>query len=492
MMSEIEKRVGKCLVIVFASIAISGSIISCASPPELRPSPKDVSFIQSASLEKPRKICVFMDGTANSHSAQTNIRRIYELVSAKRGPERPCFYDVGVGAAELPLTGMAFGAGLSKNVMQAYAFVVQNYRGPQDKIYIFGYSRGARQAQILCDLIDECGIPSGEDAQIFRIEKSGMISKSRSFFRRYKSYISERRNGVENVRINNAEKLPPLRHSLGWPSAKIEFVGLFDCVESMANNVWRGVVRGDLSKGEYQGHGQYVYDLSANVKEAYHAMAMDEKRGLYEVIKWTLPNPSRQGQTLEQVWFAGGHGDVGGGYEESQSLSAIPLNWMISKLEKHRLVQKGYRVFADLRGPVSDTRNFAVGKALANFRRDRPRHESFWMDRYDSSSYPGSITRSIPVVDSSVPLVHESVYRRLTLPNLYRIGDQEIEKYGYRPWLLHKPQGFKISYGERRFPEFSYYSSDPKKSPTQIDLEKFRKDTKSVFTDFKRSKAGGF
>lgn len=430
-----------------------------------------------------RKLCVFMDGTANNHQSQTNIRRLFELISAERSPETLCFYDVGVGAEDLKLSGMAFGAGFSKNVVQAYNFLSENYRGPKDEIYIFGFSRGARQAQVLCDLLDECGLPSDEVKAEYTVNDAGYVHAGRVLLREYKDHVSKRRGGGHS-------DLAAMREESGWKEVTVELVGIFDCVESMGNNVFRGLATGSLKDGVYHGHAQYTYDLPANVKEAYHAMALDEKRGLYEVIKWTLPRERRRYQKVEQVWFAGGHGDVGGGYQESQSLSAIPLNWMLSKLEKHDLVEDGFRVYADLRGPISNTREFGVGKALASFRSDRPRYEALWVDRVDPAEFPGSITRS--KVGTIKPLVHESVYQRLAMARIPGAKKATLEEFGYRPWLLRCPKGFTFSYGNVTYPAYDYISGQIGKPGSTVDVARFRAKTTAVVTDRRKSEAGGF
>src|SRR5947207_2001697 len=69
-------------------------------------------------------------------------------------------------------------------------------------------------------------------------------------------------------------------------------------------------------------------ELSGNVHFAYHALAIDERRGPFQPSLWDFkPKPE---QKIEQVWFAGVHSDVGGGYQEP-GLSDIAMQWMMDK-----------------------------------------------------------------------------------------------------------------------------------------------------------------
>lgn len=460
----------------------------CASTPEERPSAKDYSRSAEVCSEsgvnccqpdtKKRKLCVFMDGTANDYDSHTNVRRLYELISAPRDPNVLCYYDPGVGSNELPLAGKIGGAGFSKNVSQAHVFLRQNYcavRG--DEIYLFGFSRGARQVQVLCDFLNECGLPpvnadgewlslaSTTESEVrtrFRDEMSSIQLQSRKLFINYKRYLKERRR-----QLDERNKYPLIAEQTGWKVPIIKFVGIFDNVESMANNVLNAMAHQSLRSGNYQDHIFYEYDFPSNVVEAYHAMALDEMRGLYEVIKWVRPQVMPHGQNLEQVWFAGSHGDVGGGYESTQSLSAIPLNWMLGKLDhqKHDLFPQGFRVYYDqtFEAPITDSREFLLpGKVLRNIRSNVLRYDYFWYEFFENPRKPSSLKYS----NSNLirPLVHNSVVKRMqrTFPPK---GRSELEEYGqYRPWVFSAvPAGLP-----------DIYDGDPSNGLTAVDFESLR------------------
>ena len=74
--------------------------------------------------------------------------------------------------------------------------------------------------------------------------------------------------------------------------------------------------------------GFFNAHLSPDIKNAYQALAIDEKRGVFKPALWT--GEINSDQAVEQTWFSGVHSDVGGGYEQA-TLSNVALSWMVSK-----------------------------------------------------------------------------------------------------------------------------------------------------------------
>jgi uncharacterized protein (DUF2235 family) len=88
--------------------------------------------------------------------------------------------------------------------------------------------------------------------------------------------------------------------------------------------------------------------VNPSVEVFRHAMAIDERRRMFRLNRWNAPQPfvanrfdrttPPQAQNIKQVWFAGVHADVGGGYAEAESgLSKFPLAWMIQEAMAHGL-----------------------------------------------------------------------------------------------------------------------------------------------------------
>ena len=126
---------------------------------------------------------------------------------------------------------------------------------------------------------------------------------------------------------NNFERLRDA--ILGNRPTPIFFIGVWDTVGALG--IPLGWARW-IGKSKYDFHDT---DLSERIRYAYHALAIDERRKSFTPALWTRPKGrgQQQGvtkQTLEQVWFAGAHSNVGGGYED-QGLSDIAFLWMIEK-----------------------------------------------------------------------------------------------------------------------------------------------------------------
>src|SRR4051794_28179315 len=122
---------------------------------------------------KGKNIVLFSDGTGNSSAKlfKTNVWRVYQALDLADGKVQIAHYDDGVGTSSfkpLAVLGGAFGWGLKRNVLSAYKFVCRNYK-PGDRIYAFGFSRGAFTIRVLVGLIASQGLvdynPDGTDAE---------------------------------------------------------------------------------------------------------------------------------------------------------------------------------------------------------------------------------------------------------------------------------------------------------------------------------------
>src|SRR5712691_4190800 len=116
----------------------------------------------------PKNIVICSDGTGNSaiKDRGTNVFKLYEAVDVNGHLNNPTltpqitFYDDGVGTETfkpLKLLGGALGWGLSRNVKELYAALVRSYN-PGDRIFLFGFSRGAYTVRTLGSFITTCGI----------------------------------------------------------------------------------------------------------------------------------------------------------------------------------------------------------------------------------------------------------------------------------------------------------------------------------------------
>ena len=219
-------------------------------------------------------------------------------------------YEPGVGTRPHErILGGAFGAGLSRNVRDCYAWLIENYE-PGDELFLFGFSRGAFTARSLAGLIRNSGI--------LRPEFRAMVPDA---YQLYRSRKPEHAPGEDRAIA--------FRERYSHPDAEIAFVGVWDTVGALGIPI--SGLRPPLLSRRWTFHDT---TLSRFVQNAYHAVSIDERRRPFVPtlsVHKQLPSgdvdPPPAHQTVSQVWFAGVHSDVGGGYPDP-ALSEIPLLWM--------------------------------------------------------------------------------------------------------------------------------------------------------------------
>jgi uncharacterized protein (DUF2235 family) len=116
-----------------------------------------------------RNIILCSDGTgdAGGKTRGTNVWRLFNALDWHHSDEQVeqiAFYNDGVGTDNmrlLRLLGGAFGWGLKDNIRILYSVAARNYR-PGDRLYLFGFSRGAFTVRELAGMITTCGLPSQE------------------------------------------------------------------------------------------------------------------------------------------------------------------------------------------------------------------------------------------------------------------------------------------------------------------------------------------
>ena len=261
-----------------------------------------------------KNIIVCYDGTGNEYGKNnTNVVHVFE--SILRYENQIAFYDPGVGTFSIfgrtlgkkvgILLGLAFGAGLQQNIEDGYEYLMNQYN-PGDKVFLFGFSRGAFTARALAGMLHNFGLlQKGSKNLIPYVSK--MYNNMRiSRFPKIKSkFFIE--NKKENENVKNFKKT--FCHE-----CKPHFIGVWDTVASL---------------GLFWGKKFFDTELNEDVKYAYQAASIDEKRKKFPVSLWN-ESKKNSGQAIEQVWFAGVHSDVGGSYEE-RDLSDIAFAWMMDK-----------------------------------------------------------------------------------------------------------------------------------------------------------------
>ena len=255
-------------------------------------------------------IVVCADGTWNRPETDlasdhpSNVLKLARGISpGNETGKQQAFYDWGLGSYHDSTAAGMTGRGIHKNILDGYRYIVHNY-APDDRIYLFGYSRGAYTVRALCGLINNCGIVRREDARL--------IAKA---WRLYKSPAKQNHPDGEGAAAFRREHSHACR--------RVHFVGVWDTVGAL------GIPFSLM--GLFDGNDEFYDDrMGSNIGVARHALAIDERREDFAPTLWQ----PRDGVDLKQVWFAGCHGDIGGGNPPDPGgpcIANVALKWMLDE-----------------------------------------------------------------------------------------------------------------------------------------------------------------
>lgn len=291
--------------------------------------------------------------------------------------------SLGPLAAALGLAGRlrsaweaATGSGLDDNVLEGYAEIARQYR-PGDRIYLFGFSRGAYTVRVIAGVIRSCGLL-----------KPSELRQAAAVLALYRA----RRGRIPGLRGRRATGVP-IASDFAWRDVPIEMLGVFDTVASLGAPLWGWWFR----VGGIRNRALNTSPMP-NCRHVYHALAMDERRATFFPTLFWRAGGSRAGwtETLEQTWFRGSHGDVGGGYAES-GLSDITLGWMLERAGRHGLALRPEALAALRPDP------------LARLHDETTRRSSWsWLGTWPRWA---KVTEEPPTVGAGIS-VHASVFER--------------------------------------------------------------------------------
>lgn len=247
----------------------------------------------------PRNHVICLDGTWNLPDVPTNVRKLFERLVQEPEKQIARYYP-GVGIRELVSARSDFvkrylsktlfegatgygSSGVLSILRQAYFDLVKFYR-PEDRLYIFGFSRGAATARALANYLCKThGLPEAVE-------------------------ITHLKSRIQKDVVTDLEVTGRLRS--GAP--KVVFLGLWDTVASMGN--------------PYDKRESVDLTIPAGVETVLHLVAIDEQRQEFDVV--LIDRDDR----VEEVWFPGAHSNVGGGHADS-TLSDIALRFMARRAE---------------------------------------------------------------------------------------------------------------------------------------------------------------
>ena len=278
-------------------------------------------------LRAHRNIALCFDGTWNSddRSSPTNVVKTWQAIrrGTSSGVKQLTYYDRGVGTGRFDrFRGGVLGLGLARNVEAAYQWLTENYR-VRDRLFLFGYSRGAYTARSLAGLVGLCGIPDPGLCGLAACRPEDAARQAMAIYRIPAGKDRQQRAARHRDVFCRAPAAPEVHGAeVLRPSSVVHFVGVWDTVGALGVPItwlnWIGARR----------HRFHDVRLDRHIRRAYHAVAVDEGRRPFAPTLWQ--SPPAQGQVVEQLWFPGVHGDVGGGRRQT-NLSDIALIWMWAK-----------------------------------------------------------------------------------------------------------------------------------------------------------------
>ena len=275
-----------------------------------------------------RNLIVCCDGTWNTPEQETagvptptNVVRLKNALAetapnktnSRTATDQLVYYHPGVGtdgSVKNSIIGGGAGKGLGTNVMSAYYWLASKYKAG-DRIFLFGFSRGAFTARSIGGMICKCGLLNARGTSPKKGWRRVQVAFDECY--RVKEKVT-RRKWAEGWNFHGGQsgKVP------------IHFIGVWDTVGALGipNDLELLNLLDDPKKWNF-----HDVSLSPDVVNARHAVAIDELRASFAPTLWKAGHPG-----LKQVWFAGVHSDVGGGYPET-GLSDIALKWMIDEAE---------------------------------------------------------------------------------------------------------------------------------------------------------------
>ena len=271
-----------------------------------------ITIVQSVSVgAHMKRIALCLDGTWNDNragSTLTNVAKLHHAIlgSDPNGVRQIAHYVIGiastVGETAQFLKG-AVGLGVGDRIRRAYELLSTDYE-PGDEVFLFGFSRGAFEARSLGGFITLFGV--AKSVKDFPFDKAWSLYRTRA----------ARRSETALAEVRGAAHYP----------VSIKCVGVWDTVGNIGN---------PFSSSGLIGRMVNFHDtrLSENIDVGLHALSIDEVRGPFRPALWSLPKHQAlpQHQHVEQVWFAGTHADVGGGFRET-GLSDVALLWMAQQV----------------------------------------------------------------------------------------------------------------------------------------------------------------
>jgi uncharacterized protein (DUF2235 family) len=384
-----------------------------------------------------KNILVFADGTGNEggllpDESRTNVYKLY--CATRTGPDsiidpakQVAFYVPGIGTPKpfhnsamdrfVDALRQSVSLGLTQKIIDCYVAIVSVWQ-PGDRIYLFGFSRGAYTARCVAHVLDLCGIPTKEPGRdTLNFDASVLRKTAKTAVRCLYILGMPNSDATRDALLATFKQdYAPLTGAENGATAYL--VGIWDAVAAIG---WQRIFP------------DWAYDrhFAPSIRYARHLQSIDEGRKDFKRVPWggsgTVAWPDRKDEPeqFDQIWFAGNHADIGGSYPENESrLSDITLHWMVDFITQ-KLPEAGkvltdptlLRLYPAFDGMMHDECMVGIGGSPLHWAR---------------------AVRDVPVEAT----LHETVYQRLALARV-----RNFTSYGpYRPAALRNHAKAKAYY----------------------------------------------
>ncbi|HEY4167657.1 MAG TPA: DUF2235 domain-containing protein [Reyranella sp.] len=276
-----------------------------------------------------KNLVVCCDGTANQvvQGSDTNVVRLCGI--AIKDDRQIVYYSPGLGTLEAEgaltwfgrlwtkVAGLAAGYGIARDISNAYAFIMAHYE-PDDRLYLFGFSRGAYTARAVASLLRLYGLLRvGNEALVPYLIRELLHFDSLAY--RLVDALTHSRWQLNKKRVDaKFAKAREICSVFATRPCRPHFVGVWDTVSSVG---WAF----SPTRIPYTAKNEHI-------RIGRHALALDERRAFFIRNLWQRDPLQKSPGPLDikEVWFAGVHSDIGGGYPDAKNgLSKITLDWMV-------------------------------------------------------------------------------------------------------------------------------------------------------------------
>jgi len=325
--------------------ALVSLLAACAYKTQPVPNPSTARLLIPGQEGSPRTIQIFFDGTSNDWLARTNVRRRFEIAAAAESPFAPCLYVEGVGVNTL--SGKVLGTGIKNRVLKGYQFLAKNWSpGRKDKIYLYGFSRGAFQARVLAGMMAHCGLPDAQASGLTDNQLEALSEQVWDFCRvtlkdpvgtslstpAWKAHLKKNQEATQ-------KRFPKVRFS----NPSIQMMAIWDTVPGLPFTQMA-----ELEAPSEYDEQRYKVRPYPNLELVMHALALDDRRSRFAPL--LVGPPLDPATKVYEVWFPGAHSDVGGGYDDSNDMAGLSLHWMHELMLERGLTQRIQGFYRDAQG----------------------------------------------------------------------------------------------------------------------------------------------